>query len=104
MVNVNTTVVTPGQRQREKVARIRTLQQRPGLRVEPASDDMRRLLMHPRAGGFRSEGSIEWPDDTFTHRRLRDGSVKLAEQKEEKHDEAKAPAHAHHASTGSKRA
>jgi hypothetical protein len=42
---------------------------------------MRRLLKHPRAGGFRSEGSIEWPDDTFTRRRLRDGDVKLVEEK-----------------------
>jgi hypothetical protein len=55
-----------------------------GIRVEPANDDMRRLLKHPRAGGFRSEGSIEWPDDTFTKRRLKEGSIKLAKPPETK--------------------
>jgi hypothetical protein len=43
---------------------------------------MRRLLKHPKAGGFRSEGGIEWPFDVFTQRRLRDGSIKLEEQAE----------------------
>jgi hypothetical protein len=41
---------------------------------------MRRLLMHPTAGKFRSRGSIEWPDDQYTRKRLADGSVKLANQ------------------------
>jgi hypothetical protein len=56
-----------------------------GVRVVPAdgegftADDMRRLLKHPSAGGFRSSGDIEWPNDTFTKRRLREGSVKLVE-------------------------
>jgi hypothetical protein len=45
------------------------------------ADDMRRLLRHPSAGGFRSVGDIEWPNDTFTKRRLREGSIKLVEQK-----------------------
>jgi hypothetical protein len=40
---------------------------------------MRRLLMHPQAGKFRSQGSIEWPDDQYTRRRLADGSIKLAQ-------------------------
>jgi hypothetical protein len=57
--------------------RLRKLHSKPGVRVEPANADMRRLLKHPRAGGFRSEGSMEWPDDTFTGRRLRDGDIKL---------------------------
>jgi hypothetical protein len=40
---------------------------------------MRRLLGHPQAGKFRSQGSIEWPDDQYTRRRLADGSVKRVE-------------------------
>jgi hypothetical protein len=40
---------------------------------------MRRLLAHPQAGRFRSQGSIEWPDDQYTRKRLADGSIKLAE-------------------------
>jgi hypothetical protein len=70
----------PDKRAHVRADRVRRIYTKPGLRVEPANDDMRRLLKHPRAGGFRSEGSIEWPDDMFTRRRLRDGSVKLAEK------------------------
>ena len=100
MVEVSTKIVTPMQRARERVERIRKLHQRPGVRVEPANDDMRRLLKHPHAGGFRSEGSMEWPDDTFTHRRLRDGDIKLAAGDKEK-PKGHAPAsHGTHASSG----
>jgi hypothetical protein len=80
MVEINTKVQTPTQRARANVARLKELHQRPGVRVVPRDDDMRRLLKHPRAGGFRSEGSLEWPNDTFTQKRLRDGSIKLAEE------------------------
>jgi hypothetical protein len=45
------------------------------VRVSPANDDMRRVLAHPRAGYFPAEGSAEWPDDDFTHRRIRDGDI-----------------------------
>jgi hypothetical protein len=48
------------------------------LRVEPKNDLMRQILRHPTAGFFRGQGAAEWPDDTFTHRRLRDGDIKLA--------------------------
>jgi hypothetical protein len=41
---------------------------------------MRRLLSHPTAGKFRAHGSIEWPDDVYTRKRLADGSVKLVQQ------------------------
>ena len=82
MVNINMKIATPGQRMKERAARMHKLKVRPGIRVEPANDDMRRVLAHPRAGHFRSEGSMEWPDDTFTHRRLRDGDVKRVETKD----------------------
>lgn len=48
------------------------------LRVEPVDAAMREHLRHPshaRHGPFQTE----WPDDTFTYRRLRDGDIKLAE-------------------------
>ena len=82
MVTVTTKVSTPGQRMKERTERMRKMHVRPGIRVEPANDDMRRVLAHPRAGHFRSEGSMEWPDDTFTYRRLRDGDIKRAEAKD----------------------
>ena len=82
MVNINMKISTPGERMKERAARMHKLKVRPGIRVEPANDDMRRVLAHPKAGHFRSEGSMEWPDDTFTHRRLRDGDVKRVEAKD----------------------
>jgi hypothetical protein len=81
MVETKITLSPSIQKIRDRVERIRKLAARPGIRVVPRDDDMRRLLKHPRAGGFRSEGSLEWPDDTFTQRRLRDGSVKAEEHK-----------------------
>jgi len=93
MVNTVVTVkpLTQTEQAKARLARVNAMRVRPGLRVEPAgkegrwtADDMRRLLRHPRAGGFRSEGSIEWPDDTFTKRRLKEGSIKLAAPAEEK--------------------
>lgn len=46
------------------------------MKVWPKDDTMRRLLKHPSRGGFRSpEGPEEWPDDSFTYRRIQDGDV-----------------------------
>jgi len=59
---------------------------------------MRRLLKHPNGMGFRPTGGIEWPNDRFTKRRLRDGTVKVEEEKKE---ETHPPPLAH--GTGSRR-
>ena len=46
--------------------------------VWPANDVMRKILKHPSNNvGFREDGPSEWPDDSFTHRRLEDGDVVL---------------------------
>jgi hypothetical protein len=63
--------------QMARVARVKQGKARPRVRVMPRDDTMRDLLKHPRAGKFRSSGSMEWPNDTFTKRRLADGSVTL---------------------------
>jgi hypothetical protein len=67
-----------GLRMNERLQKMRDAQQRKTISVIPANDDMRRLLRHPLAGGFRSDGSAEWPDDRFTQRRLADGDIKRA--------------------------
>jgi hypothetical protein len=95
MVSVNTKVQTPGQRMKERIARVRKMATVPGVRVVPANDDMRRLLKHPTAGGFRSEGSIEWPNDTFTQRRLKEGSIKLADEAKPDNTEHQRGRHGH---------
>jgi hypothetical protein len=70
--------------QQERFDRIRQANAIPTVRVTPASDDLRRLLKHPSGMGFRSAGSAEWPHDKFTKRRLAEGSVKLAESREQR--------------------
>jgi hypothetical protein len=52
----------------------------PGLRVEP-TDEKWRVLKHPSGARFRSSGSAEWPNDDFTRRRIRAGSIRLVEEK-----------------------
>jgi hypothetical protein len=53
------------------------------VRVSPVNDEIRRVLYHPRAGYFPAEGGMEWPDDDFTHRRIRDGDVRADEKQAE---------------------
>ncbi|WP_028164122.1 hypothetical protein [Bradyrhizobium elkanii] len=64
------------QRQNERLAKVRSFQPK-GVRVLPASDELRKVLKHPNGMGFRPEGSSEWPNDRFTKRRIADGSVTL---------------------------
>ena len=82
MVELNIKFPTPAQRNRARIERVRKMRPPQGIRVEPKNEDIRRVLKHPRGMiGFRSEGSIEWPNDTFTHRRIRDGDVIVVKPK-----------------------
>ena len=94
MVEVTTTVQSPqppshDERHRARVERMQKLRQRPGVRVVPKNDTMRRLLKHPKTGNFRAEGGLEWPNDTFTQKRLRDGDVTVEEKAEKADPKAK---------------
>jgi hypothetical protein len=79
MVDVTVKFPSSAEQIKQRIGRIKVPAARPGIRVEPRDADMRRLLKHPNGARFRPEGSIEWPDDQFTHRRIRDGSVKVVE-------------------------
>jgi hypothetical protein len=68
-----------GQRMRQRMERLRAAT-RPGIRVVPSNEKMRRLLRHPHAGGFRAEAGADWPNDRFTKRRLADGSIAREER------------------------
>ena len=60
----------------------------PLVRVVPVNDTMRRTMRHPDAATqFGDTGSVEWPMDQFTQRRLRDGAIKLED------DEAQGKVH-----------
>jgi hypothetical protein len=75
---------TQGQMMRERLAK--KVIARPGIRVSlaPHRDNptMRRLLRHPKGGGFGTRATVEWPNDVFTFRRLRDGDIVKAEQQQ----------------------
>jgi hypothetical protein len=45
------------------------------VRVVPQDETTRKLLKHPSGIRFPPSGSVEWPLDRFTRRRLADGSV-----------------------------
>ena len=48
----------------------------PRVRVTAASDEMRRALKHPSGIKFpEGGGSVEWPFDQFTRRRIKEGAV-----------------------------
>ena len=51
------------------------------VRVLPKNDDIRRVMRHgvTRVGFPSSGGSVEWPNDTFTKRRIKDGDVTIEE-------------------------
>ena len=66
---------------RERIAAL--IPRMPRVRVNPANDDIRKTLVHmPSRIAFPEHGSVEWPADRFTQRRLRDGDITLAEQHE----------------------
>jgi hypothetical protein len=52
------------------------------VRVSPASDELRRVLKHPTGLKFPATGSVEWPLDQFTRRRIKDGTVTREEREE----------------------
>lgn len=67
-------------RRMERVERTETGQDIPRVRVLPKSHALRKVLVHPGTNaGFLEHGSVEWPLDQFTLRRLRDGDVTLDE-------------------------
>jgi hypothetical protein len=67
---------------RERLDRARKMTPDVGrVRVLPRNDDVRKYIVHqPSLIAFPESGSVEWPDDAFTRRRIADGDVTLEEQ------------------------
>ena len=65
------------------------------MQVWPKNDEIRKILKHPTKVGFRETGPSDWPNDSFTYRRIQDGDVVLKDptpvemKSEPKHLEAK---------------
>jgi hypothetical protein len=72
---------------------IREAKRLPRVRVLPATEELRRVLRHPRGMAFRSSGAVEWPMDKFTANRLRDGDITIEAPRETKGQPPKQPAH-----------
>lgn len=96
MVDMKTRMAARGQdqppenlRNQRRQRRLQVLKDARGDRanmvhVVPTDEKHRAVLKHLPSGiAFRKEGGALWPNDKFTQRRLRDGSVKIAQEKKE---------------------
>ncbi len=62
----------------ERKARARQAAPNPRMRVLPRDASIRKHIVHwPTGIAFPETGSVEWPDDRFTQRRIRDGDVTI---------------------------
>lgn len=64
-------------RRQARMKKVRDAQAIPRVRVTPRDDEMRGALRHPSGIAFLEEGSIEWPLDNFTRRRITEGVVSI---------------------------
>jgi hypothetical protein len=51
----------------------------PRVRVLPTKEDFRHVIKHPSGIRFPEQGSVEWPLDKFTRKRIADGDVIIEE-------------------------
>ena len=59
-------------------AQARSVATSPRVRVLPRDETVRKHIVHwPTGIAFPAEGSVEWPNDRFTQRRIRDGDVTI---------------------------
>ena len=72
------------------------------VKVLPKNDTIRKLIKHPVGGPFRAEGAMDWPDDSFTARRVADGDVTLEQQAKTEQPEQAEQAERPHAEKFSK--
>jgi hypothetical protein len=67
----------------ERRAQARSVAAVSRVRVLPRDETIRKHITHQPTGiAFPATGSVEWPNDRFTQRRIRDGDVTLEEAQE----------------------
>jgi hypothetical protein len=47
------------------------------MKVYALKDNVKQYVKHPRGTNFDKQGSADWPMDSFTTRRIRDGDISL---------------------------
>jgi hypothetical protein len=64
--------------QRQRRLRVINSGKTPTIKVYAANETMRGALRHPSGARFRTkiDQPVEWPNDTFTSRRIKEGSVR----------------------------
>jgi hypothetical protein len=67
-----------GQARRDRLEMLKRESAVEHVKVLPGSDSMQRRLEHPTGIGLRAKGASDWPLDTFTKRRLKEGAIILA--------------------------
>ena len=68
-------------------ARLRKITpQRARVRVLPANEDFRQVLKHPSGLRFPEQGSVEWPLDKFTRKRIAEGDITVEENGNQRRD------------------
>ena len=77
MADVRAELARREQAKRDRAKKIAEGTDVPRVRVLPKNDDVRRTMAHGATGARfpQGGGSVEWPDDQFTKRRVRDGDV-----------------------------
>jgi len=81
-LDLNPVLKAREERRQERLKGIRQSSATPRVRVTPKDDLIRKHIFHPRTGArFPAEGSVEWPLDQFTKRRIRDGDVTIDESR-----------------------
>lgn len=67
------------------------------VRVAPANENVRKHIQHPSVPiPFGDLDSLEWPNDQFTKRRIRDGDVKVVGGEGEQQAEGEQPTEGEH--------
>ena len=64
-----------------------------GIRVRAKNENVRKFIKHPITQmRFRNDinETVEWPDDAFTKRRIRDGDVEVVDEAKETDNKASA--------------
>jgi len=50
------------------------------MKVRAKNEEVQKVLYHPTGARFHEDGTSDWPDDSYTHRRIADGDVIVVEE------------------------